>query len=321
MWRIDGRDASTRVRLIAQAAISIQTFDPTGHVPWLWRGQADETHGLVPALHTAMLRNNVALEDSEVVRCTEEVIRRARQLRLDRHESTRLPDMALLARLQHYGVATPLLDVTVDPIVALYMAVVPSPGIDLRKEAGKLFGLPHFLDMRATHSSFSADAREHLRHRGQIDAYDDRPFSDIYREVVGYAASSKPANGCPLMFYSAPSVTDRLAIQRGYFVIGAVSSSYDVRTTTLEGVVFDDVWIDPFLKSVGKVGKPPNNARPSNPAALIELRVNGGQTRKRLRQWIEPRSGLTPESIYPPAWHEPHLEAWARRNGRWTLVL
>lgn len=37
---------------------------------------------------------------------------------------TRLPDLALLALLQHHRAATPLMDVTLDPIVGLYMSVV-----------------------------------------------------------------------------------------------------------------------------------------------------------------------------------------------------
>jgi hypothetical protein len=89
---------------------------------WLWRGQADGRYGIEPSIHSRVLAaNDYPSTDLTVQRATVELIRVARKARLDRQGDTRLPDLALLAHLQHYGAATPLLDVTTDPLIALWM--------------------------------------------------------------------------------------------------------------------------------------------------------------------------------------------------------
>ena len=94
---------------------------------WLWRGQADAAHGLEPGMHTRV-RNTpgVPLNEYSVRVATNQLLELARANGLDRVEDLRLPDMALLAHLQHNGAATPLLDVTVDPLVAMWMVAYSS---------------------------------------------------------------------------------------------------------------------------------------------------------------------------------------------------
>src|SRR5512147_2903423 len=87
--------------------------------PWLWRGQANASFSLEPGMHTRV-RNNSELNDEQVINFTKGLIKAARGAELDRHEETKLPDMALLALLQHHRAATPLMDVTLDPMVGLY---------------------------------------------------------------------------------------------------------------------------------------------------------------------------------------------------------
>jgi hypothetical protein len=95
--------------------------------PWLWRGQANAAYALEPAIHTRV-RAHDTLNDDTVTRYTGGLLRAARLATLDDHEGTTLPDLALLALLQHHGAATPLLDVSLDPLVGLYMATVsPNP--------------------------------------------------------------------------------------------------------------------------------------------------------------------------------------------------
>ena len=87
---------------------------------WLWRGQANANHGLEPGMHTRVHRE--AEEDETALpRATDYLLKSARSAGVDRTSSDfLLPDLALLARLQHHGAATPLLDVTFDPLVALW---------------------------------------------------------------------------------------------------------------------------------------------------------------------------------------------------------
>jgi len=69
--------------------------------PWLWRGQANASFNLEPGMHTRV-RANSTLDDAHVVDFTQGLLDAARAAELDRHEETRLPDLALLALLQHH---------------------------------------------------------------------------------------------------------------------------------------------------------------------------------------------------------------------------
>lgn len=133
-----------------------------------------------------------------VVECTTDLIGAARDARLDLHEDARLPDLALLAMLQHHGAATPLLDVSLDPLVALYMAVVsPNPADD--DNDGVLFAI--------------------RRPQSTLMAFDSGPFNEVYNQLPDDAA----------VLYTAPDVSERLRIQRGHFLLAKVADKF--RTT------------------------------------------------------------------------------------------
>lgn len=244
--------------------------------PWLWRGQANATYNLEPGLHTRIAKH-VAVDDAQVETYSTELIKVARTAELDRHEGFVLPDMALLALLQHHGAATPLLDVTLDPIVALYMAVVSPTESDVNED-GVVFAIK--------------------RPAKVIDAYDSRTFTDIYSKIS--------ANEVTL--YSAPDVSERLRIQRGHFLLGRHSVA-DKRITI-------PISLDPsspqkqswVWKRMAKRGikSPPPNATTD----LAAFRVTAG-FKNDIRAWLEDRSGLTKDFVYPTAWHQPHLDRFA----------
>lgn len=110
-----------RVRLLLRAVVGLHSTW-AGEV-WLWRGQSRSAYRLEPAIHSRVRASQprLRLEETNVVWATNELLRVARENGFDQVEGLRLPDLALLAHLQHHGAATPLLDVTVDPFVALWM--------------------------------------------------------------------------------------------------------------------------------------------------------------------------------------------------------
>lgn len=248
--------------------------------PWLWRGQANSSFALEPAMHTRVRRHS-ELTDSDVVQFTQGLLHAARMARLDRHEGTSLPDLALLALLQHHGAATPLLDVTLDPIVGLYMAVVsPHPSDD--EADGVLFAIK--------------------RPTSAIADFDSRPIDDAYAGLRGEVA-----------MYSAPDVSERLRIQRGHFVIGPVDASDDRRTIPLSLDTArrrSERWISRRMAARGRQGPVP-------PATsdLAVFRI-AAKFKPSLKTWLEARSGLTPDFIYPTPWHQPHLDRFASSHGR-----
>ncbi len=248
--------------------------------PWLWRGQANAAFNLEPGLHTRV-RANAMLDDAQVADFTEGLLAAARGAELDRHEGTRLPDLALLALLQHHRAATPLMDVTLDPIVGLYMAVVsPDPRDD--DKDGVLFAI--------------------RRPGREISDFDSRAFAQVYASLKGEVA-----------LYSAPDVSERLRIQRGHFLLGPVSDN-DARTTIPLSLDLasspKESWIAKRMAKRGESGKVP---AATSDVAVFRI---ASKFKTELRQWLEARSGLTADFIYPTPWHQPHLERFASSHGR-----
>ncbi len=251
--------------------------------PWLWRGQANAGHLIEPALHTRMKRAEHALDRGYgVSNYAGGLIQAARKANLDRHEGTVLPDLALLALLQHHGAATPLLDVSLDPMVALYMAVV-SPNSSDEQEDGALFAIK-----RPTRA---------------IGAFDSREFLDIYDHLP----SKVP------VLYSAPDVSERLRIQRGHFLLGTV---YDADPRVTIPLTIDpesplkESWIWKRMSARGSSGKVP---KATTDVAVFRI---ASEFKRDLRSWLEARSGLTHEFVYPTVWHQPHLVQFAVSHGR-----
>ncbi len=95
----------------------------------MWRGHQDIDWKLVPAIYRKMSLDPPFADAEEVATSvnkeTEALIDRARGHRYGYIEGAQMDDLALLALLQHNGAATPLLDVTTDPVVALYFACQP----------------------------------------------------------------------------------------------------------------------------------------------------------------------------------------------------
>jgi hypothetical protein len=204
----------------------------------------------------------------------------ARKAALDIHEGTRLPDLALLALLQHHGAATPLMDVSLDPVVGLYMAIV-SPNPDDDKRPGALFAI--------------------RRPDRAISDFDSRSFEEVYTWI-----------GDEVSFYSAPDVSERLRIQRGHFLVGRVSTAstrVTVPLSTDPGTAGDN-WIGRRMSARGAHGPPPPA---TSDVGVFRIAPS---FKRAIRAWLEERSGLTRDFVFPTAWHQPHLERFAASHGR-----
>src|SRR5579862_2925389 len=180
-----------RIRELLRAVWDLHAL--YGQSTWLWRGQPNFEHDLTPAIHTRIHAGG--LTDDRVMACTLDLLDAARAAQLDIHEGTRLPDLALLAMLQHHGAATPLLDVSLDPLVGLYMGAVSPHAIDDDKD-GVLFAIKR---PASTFPAFTSN--------GFVEVYEGLPVDS------------------PVM-YSAPDVSERLRIQRGHFLFSKVDSRF-----------------------------------------------------------------------------------------------
>src|ERR1700730_16690786 len=117
------RTTSTDENLL-QAIGRISTY--SSEARYVWRGQSDLTWGLNAGLirrlqlHT---RSKGPLTESQLRGHEIQLIKSARAAGYGQPDGRDIGDVELLAVLQHHGAATRLLDVTSDPMVAMWFAV------------------------------------------------------------------------------------------------------------------------------------------------------------------------------------------------------
>ena len=94
---------------------------------FLFRGHADSTWE-VAASGYRRLEKDASLATFH--NSTKRLIDEARSQRLDKKDGMKMPDLELLAELQHYGAATCLIDFTENPLIALWFACHEHQGKD-----------------------------------------------------------------------------------------------------------------------------------------------------------------------------------------------
>jgi hypothetical protein len=201
------------------------------------------------------------------------------------------PDsQTLLAHLQHYGAGTPLLDVSTDPLIALWMVAFANADEPDKLDgiSGKLFGI-----------------RRPPKDRW-ITPLDARPYVSAKEPSVSDSLDGK------VWWYQAPVVTERLRIQRGSFLIGPLIHSAD-RTETTIPLETNDGSNDWLNSRMDKRGQPSNTTRSRSDVFCFVIR---GSVKKCLRELLEDRSGLSVETVYPTPWNRPFIGQFSEGYGR-----
>jgi hypothetical protein len=291
-WSPSGGGPPHLVRVLIRAIMALHSTK-SGEI-WLWRGQSNIEFRLEAAMHSR-IRISAPLVDwsEESVRsATSALLQAARSNSLDTIEFLRLPDLALLAHLQHHGAATPLLDVTVDPFVALWM-VAHANGDDYSvddDQDGALYAI-----RRPAASRW-------------LTSLDSRPYWDS-EGVEPDIATAVAKTG--VHWYRAPDISERLRIQRGSFLIGPLVGDGNVTLPlTWEPLSDDRGWLTRRIDRIGQRGSPVTAA-----TEVVRFRIPA-RTKLELRKWLDDRAGLTQSVIYPTPWHRPFLEEFCRGYGR-----
>jgi hypothetical protein len=290
-WTPPSSNAEQAARYLISAATYMHTTFKDEI--WLWRGQADRSFSLTPGMHGRVMNVKKLKNPDQIVNlATNHILSIARESNLDLQGGTRLPDLALLAHLQHYGAATPLLDVSTDPLIALWMAAFAGPDEPDRLDhvTGLLYGI-----------------RKPPPERW-IPALDARKF---YVEDESKHPSVVDSLRGQVWWYEAPDVTERLRIQRGSFLLGPLENTTKGPLTSLplnEG--FGSNWLEARLK---KRGQTSNTARCTSDVFAIKVR---GSLKEPLRKLLEDRSGLSIATVYPTPWNRPLIETFSRGYGR-----
>lgn len=287
-WKPGGGPRGWQVRELLRAVLALHsTF--AGEV-WLWRGQSQwDFNSLEPGMHSRLrLTQGLAFDERNVRWASQQLMDSARLNQLDVVQGLRLPDLALLAHLQHHGAATPLLNVTVDPLVGLWM-VAHASGTDPKSDDGydgALFGIR------------KPDSQRWL------DPLESRSYWDSNGSDIADAVRTQ------VHWFQAPDISERLRIQRGPFLVGGLASSGQVTFPLRWKSEVGKGWLKRRIDGLGQPGRP-EKAKTD----VVVFRVGAG-LKAEVRKWLQERAGLTQEVIYPTPWNQPFLEQFSRAYGR-----
>lgn len=118
-WWVQPRNAREVMAMIG----SIGVYS-TGQ-QFAWRGMSSVDYDLASSLHRSLSKAGSGYwgaSEAEVRRSELETLTEARDWGLGTHPTGQVDDLQLLSDLQHYGIATRLVDVTSNPMTALWFA-------------------------------------------------------------------------------------------------------------------------------------------------------------------------------------------------------
>lgn len=187
-----------------------------------WRGMASADFSLTSSLHRRVGGSEEAVRAAEL-----DILEEARTWGLGTHPLGHVDDLQLLSDLQHFGIPTRLIDVTSNPMTALWFACQPAPS-DHSKS-----GLLLALNVTSWERVSTVAAAGQLTW-GQV------------ANPSGSRLQQRLEAGKPFVVESA-SPNARLRAQEGSFVSGAVPVTEPIETvTTDEGHSFEIYRSTPF---------------------------------------------------------------------------
>lgn len=206
-WRSYEKEIATTTDFFS-AVQKTSAYQQATDSRFVWRGAADASWGL----HSSLVRRYQETYGAQVpmeaqLRAFERtVISEAHEWGLDWHAAGgRLTGLELLAALQHYGVATRLLDFTFNPFIALWFAVEKHDGTDGRVVAIDIAGQAVTRDNAAKPDPWWFDESPNV----------DAPWA------------TKP------WIWKPPPLEPRIVRQDGCFLMGGVPSTQPARNVRI----------------------------------------------------------------------------------------
>lgn len=149
---------------------------------YVWRGIADARFHIRSSLYRSLLEESGPPTEDAVRHRERVLLREARTWGLGLGPTGFFTDLHLLALLQHHGTPTRLLDVTTNPMTALWFSCQPAAGA--ADAAGALFAfditdVPQYETLTigpATYGEMGDPAGWPLRHALAVSSRDERPF-------------------------------------------------------------------------------------------------------------------------------------------------
>jgi hypothetical protein len=200
-WGIQVKTPHQLFRIISHIALLEQSRT------YAWRGQNDAGWDLSSSLYRRLSRSGSTVTERAMRNEETRILEEARRWGLGRDLGPSATDMHMLAVLQHHGVPTRLIDVTANPMTALWFAVEEhAPDIDgeVRRTPGVLFAI----DVSKTlwYETFK---------HGEGQTYDhlESPLAATYKQAIAKSKEERK------IFRAFPALPDeRMKAQEGFFI-------------------------------------------------------------------------------------------------------
>jgi FRG domain len=267
--------ASATDEHLLQAIGRISTYSKEGR--YVWRGQSKLEWGLNPGLVRRLRqhgRANGPVAEPLLYGHERQLLESARAAGYGRSDGRRIPDIELLAVLQHHGAATRLLDVSSDPMVALWFAVEDQ---GFSGEDGALFAINV---SRARIISGTAEG--------------------AWEEILDSIGSGE------IGFYEPPGADERIKVQRGRFIFSKLIG--DEHPDLSLPITIRDDWSRDSRKKF--YNDPRGPGRPETPSILV-LKIPK-RIKQRLLRLLENSYGYTSETMYPDLSGFASANGWLR---------
>lgn len=178
---------------------------------YAWRGQNDASWNLSPSLYRPLASDGATVTEKRMRESELEILEEARRWGLGRDLGPSATDMHMLAVLQHHGVPTRMIDVTSNPMTALWFAVEehrPDGEGGVRRSPGVLFAI----DVSRT------PWYETFHHgKGQTWGHFTDPLAETYKQALEKSKAEKE------VFRAFPALPDeRMRAQEGFFIGSSV---------------------------------------------------------------------------------------------------
>ena len=198
-----------------QVSTPHQLFRIVSHIALLeqsrtyaWRGQNDASWDFSPSLYRRLVANGSKVTERMMRDAEVNLLEEARRWGLGRDLGPSATDLHMLAVLQHHGVPTRLIDVTSNPMTALWFAVEDHGTHESRRCPGVLFAI----DVTKT------PWYETFQHgEGQTSDHLVNPLAATYKLALKTSMEDRQ------MFRAFPALPDeRMKAQEGFFVGSSV---------------------------------------------------------------------------------------------------
>lgn len=208
-WGIQVNTPHQLFRIISHIALLAQERT------YAWRGQNDASWDLSASLYREIRNEGGEVTEEQVRKREREILEEAHRWGLGRDLGPSATDMHVLAVLQHHGVPTRLIDVTANPMTALWFATEehrPDKDGNVRRSAGVLFAI----DVTKT------EWYETFQHGEPTSGHMSNPLGALYEQALKKSEDDKQ------MFRAFPALPDeRMKAQEGFFLGSAVPKRHN----------------------------------------------------------------------------------------------